>query len=52
MHFENKEKLLVMTIFSFPFPLIKGGPSDLGTKILQKYQKIILKLPKPCNFHS
>ena len=32
--------------------VFKGGPSDLGTKILQKYIKIILILPKPFNFRS
>ena len=31
---------------------LKGGPSDLGNKILQKYLKIILIIPKPFNFHS
>ena len=32
----------------------KGGPSNLGTKYLQKYKKkkIILILPKPFNVHS
>ena len=29
---------------------LKGGPSDLGTKTLQKYKKIILVLPKPFIF--
>ena len=28
---------------------LKGGHSDLGTKILQKVLKIILILPKPFN---
>ena len=32
--------------------ILKGGPPDLGTKILQKIPKIILKLPKPFIFHS
>ena len=31
---------------------LKGGPSDLGMKILQKYKKIILIIPKPFEFHS
>ena len=31
---------------------VKGGPSDLGTKILQKTKKIILILSKPFVFHS
>ena len=36
-------------IFSVGF---KGGPSDPGTKILQRYWKIILILPKNSNFYS
>ena len=31
---------------------LKGGHSDLWMKILQKYERIILILPKPFNFHS
>ena len=31
---------------------LKGGPSDLGMKILQKYLKITLILPKPFDFPS
>ena len=30
--------------------MVKGGPSDLGKKILQKYWKIILILPDPLIF--
>ena len=30
---------------------LKGGPLDHGTKIFQKYWKIILIFPKPSNFH-
>ena len=30
----------------------KGGPFDLGTKILQNTPKIILLLSKPFSFHS
>ena len=31
---------------------LKGGPSDLGTKIFTKIQKKILVIPKPVDFHS
>ena len=42
--------------FSFTYNVFKkfsfkGGPSDLGTKILWKYWKIVLILPKPFDFH-
>ena len=49
-HFEKSKAIL-----TFDVPKeegFKGGPSDIGTKILQKYQKIILVLPKPYEFHS
>ena len=36
-----------------PLSAIEGGPSDLGTKNLQKNtRKTILKLPKSFVFHS
>ena len=33
-------------------PDVKGGPSDLGMEILQKYETIFLILSKPFGSHS
>ena len=51
------KRLLYTTYVSHPEKAgenngLTGGPSDLGTKILQKYSKIILTLPKTFDFHS
>ena len=44
---QTLERVNLGTLYCF-----KGGPSDLGTKILQKYYKILLILQKPFDFHS
>ena len=49
----KKDQLLCLTLKEVArLTKLKGGLSDLGANILQKYQKIILILPKPFNFHS
>ena len=49
----NNSDLFLSQININSFDRLKGGPSDHGTKILQKLLKeIILILPNPVNFHS
>ena len=48
----QKQKMQVSHILNFSNHTFKGDPSNLGMKILQKYQKVTLRLPKPFNFHS
>ena len=49
-------RLQILSVWNSPkfvvWERVKGGPSDLGTKILQKYQKSNLMLLKPFDFHS